>query len=546
MNSALRAQALALCMFFSGYCGIVSELSLFTLAESLIGGTFVNLLLTMGVMMFCMGLGAWFAGLNYFAKASYGSFITLELLISLCVCGAMPLLTIACGLWAPLSPFFFAFLSAVIGVLIGMEIPIMQKIMQEETGEGILVVSSRVMMADYFGGLLGFVGFSLFLLHEFGLPWTAFTSGLLNLVIALLVSGMRGVPVLARCLCGVVVVGTGWLGMELDALMARGEQFLYRDKITWSEQTRFQKLVVTEPDEALAHGYDGRRLNQFRSGFKVTDGFDVKAGPARVAEKKGHLALFINGGLQFNSRDERVYHEHLIHGGFALNSDVRTVLLMGAGDGLALREVFRHEGVERAVLVELDPAMVEAFRSRPELVRLNAGALSDSRLEVIHQDAWKWAKEGDGFFDLIILDFPDPHHVQTAKLYTRQFYTLLSHHLKPGGVLVTQATSPLYDRKGFWSIGKTLESAGFEVASLHVEMVSFGQWGFHLASKSLNRNDMVKRLESWPLKLPLSHASGNSMRSGLAWGPEHDRLKAQVPINEITDFALMDLYRKRE
>lgn len=546
MNNHWRVQALALCMFFSGYCGIVAELSLFTLAESLIGGTFVNLLLTMGVMMFCMGLGAWIAGWPIFDKASYGSFISLELAISLAVCASMPLLTFASGWWAPWSSFFFASLSAFIGILIGMEIPIMQKIMQSETGEGIQVVSSRVMMADYFGGLLGFVGFSLYLLHQIGLPWTAFTSGLLNLLIALLVSFTRSVSVSVRISCALVAVLTVFLGMRLEELMRKGEQFLYRDKITWSEQTRFQKLVVTEPKDDFDNGYDSRRLKQYRESYDVVEGFDSLSGAVRLGERKGEFSLFINGGLQFNSRDERVYHEHLVHGGFALNPDIREVLLMGAGDGLALREVLRHEKVEKVLLVELDPAMVEAFKTRPKLTKLNEGSLSDPRLEVVYEDAWKWAKEGEGFFDFMILDFPDPHHVQTAKLYSAQFYQLLKTHLKPNGVLVTQGTSPLYDRRGFWCIGRTLEEAGYSVASLHVEMISFGQWGFHLGTLHKTEPEMIRQLEDWPIDLPLFHASGNSMRSGLAWGLEHDRVKAVSPINDIMDLSLMSLYGKED
>jgi len=537
---------LALCMFFSGYCGIVAELSLFTLAESLIGGTFINLLLTMGVMMFCMGVGAWLAGWQIFDRASYGTFIALELMISFGVCSAIPILTFACGWWAPLSSFFFAFLSALIGILIGMEIPIMQKIMQGETGEGIQVVSSRVMMADYFGGLLGFVGFSLYFLHQFGLPWTAFYSGLLNLIIALLVSTTRPVGNPARLGCLLVALGTAMLGWKLEGLMEVGEQFLYRDKISWDEQTRFQKLVVTQPVESFEHGYEERRLSQFRNGYDVVEGFDGLEGAVRIGEKNGHLSLFINGGLQFSSNDESVYHEHLVHTGFVLNPDIRSVLVMGAGDGLALREVFRHESVEKVVLVELDPAMVEAFSTRPELVKLNRGSLLDPRLEVINEDAWKWAKEGKGYFDFIILDFPDPHHVQTAKLYTTQFYRLLSSHLKPGGVIITQATSPLYDRKGFWCIGKTLESAGLAVASFHIEMISFGQWGFHIASATLDQPAMVERLEAWPLGMALRHASGNSMRSSLAWGPDHDRIRMEVPVNDIMDLSLMKLYTKED
>jgi spermidine synthase len=169
----------------------------------------------------------------------------------------------------------------------------------------------------------------------------------------------------------------------------------------------------------------------------------------------------------------------------------RRVLILGGGDGLALREVLRHRQVEHVTLVDLDPAMTALSTRVPALAALNLHAFDDPRVEVINEDALIWLEQVVGSllqrpidrWDVIIIDFPDPNTFAVGKLYTRGFYRLVRQALRDGGSVAVQATSPLFARRSFWCIARTLEAAGFEVHPYHTTVPSFGVWGFMLARK---------------------------------------------------------------
>ena len=531
-------------MFLSGYCGIIAELSLFTLAESLIGGTLVNLLSTMGVMMFCMGLGALLAGQPFMARWRYGAFISLELLISLSVLMAIPCITHLAGFWPMQTIWAFVTASAMIGTLIGMEIPLMQKIMQDEAEEDIQVIASRVMMADYFGGLCGFVLFSSSLLQMLGLPWMAATSAILNFSIALLVSFKNKCPTWGRwASLGTLLIFLVF-GLQLNSIMKLGEQGLYRHKIVWEQQTPYQKLVLVDQNLTGNPRYDEVKYAQWKAQVKEILSFPVSAGLAVLGQQGRDFSLFINGGLQFNSLDEGVYHENLIHTPLALVPSARRVLVMGGGDGLAVREILKIPSIEYIELVELDPAMTQAFSIQAVLVKLNQGSLLHPKVRIVHEDAWTWARQERSLFDAIVLDFPDPHHLGTAKLYSVEFYKLLRHNLSKGGVLTTQATSPLYNKDAFGSIRQTLIAAGFGVCSTHVEMASFGQWGFHIASANLTGAEMKKFLWDWQPELKLNWVNQESVRGSLCWRPNFIESFEALPVNDLFHLPLAGLYRQ--
>ena len=119
------------------------------------------------------------------------------------------------------------------------------------------------------------------------------------------------------------------------------ENQLYQDEILLAEDTPYQRLVVT-------------RWRQ-----------DVR--------------LYLNGHLQFSSVDEYRYHEALVHPAMCLAERRANILILGGGDGLAAREVLKHEGVERIDLVDIDPAVTGLFRDHPMLSRLNRGSLRHPR-----------------------------------------------------------------------------------------------------------------------------------------------------------------------
>jgi spermidine synthase len=158
------------------------------------------------------------------------------------------------------------------------------------------------------------------------------------------------------------------------------------------------------------------------------------------------------------------------------------VLVLGGGDGLAVREILRHPNVDHVTLVDLDPAMTKLFSTHPLLTRLNDHAFTSPKVRVINADAFVWLDENAESFDFAVVDFPDPDNYSIGKLYTTAFYRLLARHITPGGSFVVQSTSPLFARQTFWSIVETLKSAGLNTYPYHVYVPSFGEWGFVLAT----------------------------------------------------------------
>jgi spermidine synthase len=192
------------------------------------------------------------------------------------------------------------------------------------------------------------------------------------------------------------------------------------------------------------------------------------------------LRLYLNGNLQFASRDEYRYHEALVHPVLGRVAQPRRVLVLGGGDGLAVREILKHP-VGQVTLVDLDPAMTQLFGKSSLLTALNGGSLTDDRVRVINADAFQWLRAADGQYDAIIVDLPDPTNYSLGKLYSLSFYRELARVLAPGGVAVVQSTSPLIARRAYWTVATTLEAAGLTIRPYHAYVPSFGEWGFVLA-----------------------------------------------------------------
>jgi len=238
-----------------------------------------------------------------------------------------------------------------------------------------------------------------------------------------------------------LLLGAGlWKGQQITTLAEEG---LYADPVILARDTRYQRIVLTS--------------------------------------WKDDLRLYLNGHLQFASRDEYRYHEALVHPGLAALPRARRVLVLGGGDGLAVREILKHPDVEDITLVDLDEGMTALFTSHARLTPLNDGSLSDPRVRVINADAFVWLDQHTGTFDFIVIDFPDPSNYHVGKLYTSAFYRLVRQHLASDGFIAVQSTSPLFARQSFWSIVATLQGAGLRTYPYHVYVPSFGEWGFVIA-----------------------------------------------------------------
>jgi spermidine synthase len=246
-----------------------------------------------------------------------------------------------------------------------------------------------------------------------------------------------------RIACVLVLCGLG-IGMaDARHITATAEDNIYADDIIFARETRYQHLVLTR--------------------------------------FKDDLRLFLNSHLQFSSRDEYRYHEALIHPGLAAVSAPRHVLVLGGGDGLAVREILKYPQIESITLVDLDPEMTKLFSTLPILTKLNDKSFLSPRVHVVNADAFPWVDSNTDSFDFIVIDFPDPTNYSLGKLYTTAFYRAAARHLSAQGLMVVQSTSPMFARDSFWCIAQTLKQAGLQTYPYHVYVPSFGEWGFVLA-----------------------------------------------------------------
>src|SRR5690606_32749556 len=154
-------------------------------------------------------------------------------------------------------------------------------------------------------------------------------------------------------------------------------------------------------------------------------------------------------------------------------------------DGLSLREILRYPDVESVTLVELDPEMIRLARTEPRLLALNDDAFGDPRVEVVNADAFGWLRESPRRFDAVLIDLPDPDQTSIAKLYTKEFYAMAADALAPGGTMSVQSGSPFFAPRSFWCIAATMRAGGLRILPYHVDVPSFGDWGFVLATRDV-------------------------------------------------------------
>jgi spermidine synthase len=450
-----RRRMLLVSVIVVATCGLVYELISATMASYLLGDSVTQWSLVIGVYLSAMGLGSWLS--KSIEDRIHDRFVQIQLLIAVVGGFSATALFLGFAQLDSVRPLLFGIL-VIVGTAVGLEIPLIMRIMR---GYALKDLVARVLAFDYLGSLAASLLFPLLLLPYLGLVRTAMLFGVLNAAVALWAvrtfSGSLRRPrwLQAQALLVLALLGGGiaW-GKEIEDF---GESQLYDFPVIFSQKTTYQRLTITRWQD------------------------DIR--------------LFIDGNLQFSSADEHRYHESLVHPVMAAAAEARPqapegrrVLVLGGGDGLALREVLRHDDVASVDLVDLDPAMTELFSTHPVLERLNAGAFDDPRVRVHSADAMDWlarhGREGGQPFDVAIVDLPDPNNFSLGKLYTRAFYRLLGRNLRPDGVGVVQSTSPYLAPRSFWCIVATLEAAELHPAPFHAHVPSFGDWGFVLVAPS--------------------------------------------------------------
>ncbi len=202
--------------------------------------------------------------------------------------------------------------------------------------------------------------------------------------------------------------------------------------------------------------------------------------------------LILDGRIQSAEADEFIYHEALVHPAMVTHPDPREVLILGGGEGATLREVLRHRTVERAVMVDIDPQVIEI--SRRYLPEWSDGAFDDPRAEVRIEDAVHYLQETEDRFDVIISDLTEPEPgTPSEPLLSREMFEAMRDRLKPGGVLVNQAGSAgIYELERFARIYRMMDTVFGRLAPCSVQIASFAEpWGFIVASDVYDPRDLA-------------------------------------------------------
>jgi len=434
-------------------CGLIYELVAGALASYLLGDSVTQFSTVIGTYLCAMGVGSWLS--RHIGRGLVARFVTVELLVAL-VGGCSSAVLFLAFVYTGAFRLVLYTLVAVIGVLVGLEIPLLMRILRDRFTFKDVV--ANVLTFDYLGALGASILFPILLVPHLGLVRSALLFGLVNAAVALwstlLFRRQLGAP---RLLVGACVIVLGLLAAGMagaNRITSLAEENLYADEVVLARSSRYQRIVLTA--------------------------------------WKNDLRLFLNGHLQFSSRDEYRYHEALVHPGLAAVPGARRVLILGGGDGLAAREVLRYSEVESVTLVDLDPVMTQLFATHPLLTALNGGALTSPKLHIVNADAFVWLDAAGELYDFVIVDFPDPSSYNLGKLYTTAFYRLAAKHLSRAGLMVVQSTSPLFAPRSFWCIARTIADAGLRTYPYHVYVPSFGEWGFVLAG--LRRYEAPPRL----------------------------------------------------
>lgn len=536
-------------MAIVGACGIVYEYALGFLGNNLIGSSHEALVMVMSFMIASMGLGAYLQSV-LFKKNLLDKFLIIEIVLA--VLGGLSIIAIysSYAFFEGYKLHLYGYVS-LMGVFIGAELPLIYRVnkeCQEEHGVTLVPNLSKLMAIDYFGALLGGALFAYALIPNFSVDSIVLNLAYVNLGVSViafvyffgLVKGKKMITGLL--IASGLIIGTAHVFTE--PIMGALEQRCYGAPIVYRANSPYQHLVVT----------------------RSTD---------------DETRLYLNGQLQFSSRDEHIYHEHLVHTPMVLAEKRQRVLILGGGDGMALREVLKYEDVEEVTLVDLDPLMTQLFSQEPQFAELNDGAFLDARVytmsgegispagdlvvemdtklrerfisddryelatvQVLNVDADLFIRQVTGKYDVVIVDFPDPNKLELAKLYSVGFYQALQSRMHPHTIVSVQSTSPYHAEEVFMCIGQTMHTAGFTIAPFHQNVPSFKEWGWHLAwVGEQTPQQMLEKLRRSQLTVETKFLTREVMLTSFVFGKDRLRL-TDIAANTAMRPVIYDYYKK--
>jgi len=509
-NPITRTQAAVLLtsLFILSACAIVYELLISTISSYLLGSSVLHFSLTIGLFLSFLGVGAFLS--RYVHEDLLKRFIQLELWLGFIGGSAALFLQVGYALGYPFY-LLLVLLTGFIGILAGMEIPLITRILKDATQ--LRVVIAEVLAFDYLGSLIASIAFPILFLPWLGTMRTALLTGLINWAIGVF------------CLWYFRDRIDRWQRLLLTAIplgLLLLVNFTYSfQRSRWVDQLQFQDPVLA----SYQSPYQRIVLTQYKTDFR----------------------LHLNGNLQFSSRDEYRYHEPLVHVTMSAVPRKDTILLLGGGDGLAVRELLKYPEVKHIDVVDLDSMVVDLAGTIAPWKAIHQDALNDPKVQVHFQDAYRWLGETDRTYEVMIADLPDPSDAALGKLYSTTFYELAKRALSVDGVFCTQSTSPYFARAPFWSIHQTMESVFPIVCPYNSYVPSFGLWGFNLGYKTpppyalpdglIQRG--IHQMTQFDTLRFLSEAELPKLFSF-----PRDVAELPVPLNDLDRLPLVDLYEK--
>lgn len=489
---------LLLSVFVVGFCTIIYELLIGSVSSYFLGDSIKQFSLVIGLTMTAMGLGTLISRLVK-SNLIYW-FILIEILLAVVGGLSVPALYFSYMCEPVYYPVMFV-LIMLIGGLIGLEIPLLTRIM--ETYYDLRNNISNVLSLDYLGAFVATLAFPFLLLPLMGIFESSIFAGFLNLVVGIMnfywfkdkITFKRR----AKLKVSAVLILLLLIGFFIcsKSLMKYWENNIFDDKVIFSKQTKYQKLVMTR--------------------------------------NKEDIRLFIDGNVQFSSVDEHRYHELLTHVPMSLAKHRENILVLGGGDGLAARELLKYKEVKNITVVDLDRDMTDLAKTNRIIKEQNQGSFLNPRVKIINSDAFKYIENSDKIFDIIIIDLPDPNNSSLARLYSREFYKLVKKKLAKQGLVVSQSTSPYFSPEAYWCVNETFKAAGYKYTyPYHVYVPSFGDWGFIMAS------DVKYDINNFKLGVETKYLDNETYKK--AFVIEKDIKRNNIKFSTLDKPAILDYY----
>ncbi len=531
-------------------CGLIYEYLLSHYAGRVLGVMESTIYTMIGLMIVSMGLGA-FAARK--VRCAFNGFVWLELVIALlgscailviggCIAISQLLPDIIANMlslpadmkpqgglfkqinWLAFnSPYFFGVL---LGFFIGMEIPLIARIREQIHQQHLANNLGTIYGADYVGAGIGAAIWVIFLLSIDISKAAALTASINLIAGSFFIIRYWTHLVWRKTFLGLHVM----LALMILLMFNYGNQWLnqmnsllYLDKVVHTEKTRYQQLTFTERYMGL--------------------------------DQENIINFYINGRLQFSSIDEHIYHDYLVAPVLAGSARHDKILIIGGGDGLALRDVLKYSP-EQVTLIDLDEELIDIFQKPKEhtnprlakqIAKLNQLSLQDTRVKILKADAFVAINallKDRHLYDAIIVDLPDPSHPDLNKLYSVNFYARLKQLLSGDGLMAIQSTSPYHAKDSFISIGKTVAAAKFaHVEQYHDNVPSFGEWGWTIAAK--NGASPLQRLEQLT-KLPVEHLWLNlaTLKAAFIFPNNFYQHKDRIGINTLGSHTIYQLHQQ--